>query len=205
MQDNVIKKYSIIYMDPPWEYNKRPNNTKSGLGAMGHYGTMTMQEIKALPISDLAAENCAVFMWCTHPKLDQQIQLFRHWGFRFCTCAFMWIKTTKAGKPYFGVGHYTKHNSEPCYLGVKGKMTVKSNFVSQIIIQPQYRGEKGKIIHSKKPEIVREKIVELFGDLPRLEMFARDTTDGWDVWGNEVEDRIDIFEETQMKLIKAGQ
>jgi len=97
---------------------------------------------------------------------------------------FSWIKTNKrSGTPFFGIGYYTKSNCEVCLLGIKGRLPVISNKVSSVIISPRRE-------HSRKPDIVREKIVELFGDLPRIELFARQSTPGWDVWGNEVESDI---------------
>jgi len=96
------KKYSIIYMDPPWLYNQR---AESRGGSCGHYDLMSMEEIKKLPIQDISNENCALFMWCTFPYLEEQIKLFSHWGFKYKTLAFSWIKTNPInGKPFFGVG-----------------------------------------------------------------------------------------------------
>jgi len=180
-----MNKYNIIYADPPWKYNSRTNHkTRFRGGAGGHYNLMTMDEIKALPIPDLAADNCALFLWCTFPYLDEQIKLFKYWGFDYKTIGFNWIKTnSKNNKPFFGVGYYTKSNPEPCLLGIKGKMKPIDNTISNIIISPRQE-------HSKKPDDVRIKIVQLFGDLPRIELFARQKTAGWDVWGNEVESDI---------------
>ena len=141
---------------------------------------MSMAEIKALPVGDLAQENCALFLWTTFPYLDEQIKLFDWWGFKYRTVGFTWVKTNpKNGKPFFGVGYYAKSNAEVCLLGIRGKMRPISNRVSSIVIASREE-------HSKKPDVVRNKIVELFGDLPRIELFARARVDGWDAWGNEV-------------------
>lgn len=177
---NTDKKYNIIYADPPWRYNARKNtSTKFGGGAMGHYPTMAMTEIEKLPIPDIADENCALLMWCTFPYLEQQIKLFKKWGFDYKTLAFSWVKTNKVnGLPFFGIGYYFKSNCEVCLLGVKGKMKPISNKVSSCIIAPKRE-------HSRKPDEARERIVELFGDIPRIELFARQAADGWDCWGNE--------------------
>ena len=182
-----MKKYNIIYADPPWEYNSRANHkTKFGCGACGYYDLMSMDEIKSLPIPDLSADNCALFMWCTFPFLEKQIELFKHWGFKYKTVGFTWIKTNPRNKnPFFGVGYYTKSNAEVCLLGIKGKMKPVSNKVSSVIISPRRE-------HSRKPDEARNKIVELFGNMPRLEMFAREKTEGWDAWGNEVESDINL-------------
>uniref|UniRef100_A0A6H1ZQU9 Putative methyltransferase n=2 Tax=viral metagenome TaxID=1070528 RepID=A0A6H1ZQU9_9ZZZZ len=177
-----MKKHSILYLDPPWKYNSRANHkTRFRGGACGHYDLMTMDEIKALPIPELADENCVMFMWCTFPYLDEQIKLFKHWGFKYKTLGFSWIKTnSKSGTPFFGVGYYAKSNCEVCLMGIKGKMKPVSNKVSSVVIAPRRE-------HSRKPDEVRERIVELFGDLPRLEMFARERVVGWDNYGNEVD------------------
>lgn len=139
-----------------------------------------MDEIKQIPIDKLADDNCALFLWTTFPYLDEQIKLFEHWGFKYKTLGFSWIKTNKKnGKPFFGVGYYSKSNCEVCLLGIKGKMKPISNKVSSVIISPRRE-------HSRKPDEARIKIVDLFGDVPRIELFARQQVEGWDCWGNEV-------------------
>lgn len=175
------KKYSIIYADPPWKYNDRNNiHTRFGKGAGGHYPTMPVSEIERLPVPKIADKDCALFLWVTFPFLDRQICLFDKWGFSYKTLGFSWIKTNaKNGKPFFGIGYYAKSNCEICLLGVKGKMKPVSNAVSSCVISERRE-------HSRKPVEVRERIVRLFGDLPRIELFAREQVEGWDCWGNEV-------------------
>ena len=162
------KKYNIIYADPPWKYNSRANHkTRFRGGACGHYDLMPMKDIEALPISQIAKENCVLFLWTTFPCLEEQIKLFKKWGFKYKTLGFSWIKTNpKNGKPFFGVGYYAKSNCEVCLMGIKGKMKPISNYVSSCVISPRRE-------HSRKPDEIREKIVELFGDIPRIELFAR--------------------------------
>jgi len=177
------KKYSIIYSDPPWRYNAR-NNPKArfGLGVDGHYDTMTMKEILALPVVDIAEDNCALFLWTTFPYLNKQMAVFDAWGFKYKTLGFSWLKTNKGnGKPFFGIGYYAKSNLEVCLMGIRGKMKPVSNYVSSVVISPREE-------HSKKPSVVRDRIVELFGDIPRIELFARDSAEGWDSWGLEAPD-----------------
>ena len=178
---NTDTKYSIIYADPPWKYNSRANHkTRFRGGAEGHYPLMAMDAIKALPIDQLGEDNSALLMWCTFPYLDEQIKLFEHWNYRYRTIAFGWVKTNPVnGKPFFGVGFYAKSNIEICLLGIRGKMKPVSNSVSSVVIAPRGR-------HSEKPAEVRDRIVQLFGDVPRVELFARQRVDGWDSWGNEV-------------------
>jgi N6-adenosine-specific RNA methylase IME4 len=179
------KKYQIIYADPPWKYNSRTNHkTRFRGGAEGHYPLMKMLDIQDLPIGELADENCALFLWCTFPYLEEQIKLFKHWGFAYKTLGFSWIKTNPINaKPFFGVGYYTKSNAEVCLLGIKGKMKPVSNSVSSAIISTRRE-------HSRKPDEARDRIVELYGDVPRIELFARHLAPGWDSWGNEIYEKI---------------
>ena len=185
------KKYNIIYADPPWKYNNRANHkTRFRGGACGHYDLMSFEEIKNLPMKEISDKNCVLFLWCTFPFLEEQITLFNHWGFKYRTVAFTWIKTNpKNKKPFFGVGYYTKSNAEICLLGIKGKLKPISNKVSSVIISKRRE-------HSRKPDEARDKIVKLFGDLPRIELFACEKVQGWDVWGNET----DKFNSNSKKL-----
>lgn len=174
------KKYNIIYADPPWEYNKRKNkNTRFGGGAGGHYDIMNLQEIRNLPVQKISENDCALFLWVTFPKLKEQLDVFESWGFKYVTLGFSWIKTyKKSGTPCFGIGYYTKSNCEVCLLGIKGKLKPIANTVSSCIISERRE-------HSRKPDEVRERIVQLFVDLPRIELFARQKQEGWDCWGND--------------------
>lgn len=170
-------KYRIIYADPPWEYHK---TIGEGV-AKEQYPTMKLEDIKEMGIGDIAAEDSILFLWVTFPCLKEGLEVMDAWGFEYKTCAFNWIKLNKNnGKPFFGIGHYTKSNSELCLIGIKGKgLPIIDNTISQIIMT-----EKGK--HSKKPSIIKEKIVQLVGKKKRIELFARQETKGWDSWGNEV-------------------
>lgn len=177
------KQYNIIYADPPWFYNKRKNPTKSfGKGAAGHYNVMKFDEIATLPIPKIADNNCVLFLWVTFPNLKEGVNLFESWGFKYTTLGFSWIKTNpKNGKPFFGIGYYAKSNCEVCLMGIKGNMKPVSNLVSSCVISPRRE-------HSRKPDEVRKRIVELFGDVPRIELFARQHFAGWDCWGNECQE-----------------
>tara|TARA_R100001244_G_C5111313_1_gene121243 strand:+ start:33 stop:590 length:558 start_codon:yes stop_codon:yes gene_type:complete len=175
------KEYNIIYADPPWSYRDKRNTHKRICGgALSHYETLTMEEIYNLPIKEISAENCYLFLWVTFPNLIDCVKTFDYWGFTYKTLGFSWVKLNKINKkPFFGIGYYTKSNAEVCLLGIKGKVKPKSNFVSSVIMEPRDK-------HSKKPSIVRDKIVELCGDLPRIELFARQKIEGWDSWGKEI-------------------
>ena len=177
-----MKKYQIIYADPPWSYQ---NGGVPQGGVNAQYKTMSLSEIKALPISKMADNPSVLFLWATFPQIQEALEVMRSWGFEYKTLGFSWLKTNKDGSPFFGIGYYAKSNQEVCLLGVKGKAhsLVKSNSVSSFV-------STGRTKHSEKPHIFREKILELFGDLPRIELFARQKTEGWDVWGNEVESDI---------------
>lgn len=172
---NTDKKYNIIYADPPWEYRNMGNIQAT---ANAHYQTIKQKDIEALPIENLAADNCILFMWATFPKLQEALNTIKAWGFEYKTVGFTWVKKNKNGSNFFGVGWYTKSNAEVCLIGVKGKSPKVSNSVSSII-------ESVREEHSKKPDIVRNKIIEFAGDITRIELFARQHADGWDCWGNE--------------------
>lgn len=176
------KKYNIIYADPPWRYGDR----KCSGACEYHYPTMAIQEICDLPVKDLADDNCVLFLWTTYPMLQEAIQLIKAWGFTYKSIAFQWVKKNKSGNGYFfGLGRWTRGNTEPCLLAVKGKPKRINNSISQLIFEPIEK-------HSKKPEIVRDKIIQLVGDLPRVELFARQKHKGWDSWGNEIESDIQL-------------
>lgn len=124
------------------------------------------------------------FLWATFPNISEAVKVMEAWGFQYKTAAFVWIKTyPKSGKPFWGMGAYTRANAEVCLLGIskgfKAKEQIKSHAVHQIVEAPVGR-------HSEKPDEVRQRIVELLGDVPRIELFARERVDGWDAWGNEV-------------------
>jgi N6-adenosine-specific RNA methylase IME4 len=173
---NTEKKYNIIYADPPWKYQD-----KSCQGACEfHYNTMKIDEICKLPIRDITDNDCVLFLWTTYPMLQEAMQLIKAWGFKYKTIGFQWIKQNKSGNGFFfGLGRWTRGNTECCLIATKGKPKRTNNSVSQLIISPLQA-------HSKKPNETRTKIVELMGDLPRIELFARQYADGWDCWGNEV-------------------
>lgn len=177
---NTDKKYNIIYADPAWSYKDKRTGKKMSGGASNHYNTMKIEDIKKLPIQDIADDNCMLFMLVTFPNLQEGLDTIKAWGFKYKTLGFSWIKTNKNnGKPFFGIGYYTKSNCEVCLIGIKGKPIKRSNYVSSVIISPREE-------HSKKPDEVRDKIIELCGDIPRIELFARQYADGWDCWGDEV-------------------
>lgn len=175
---NTDKKYKIIYADPPWRYNdKRGNDPKAG-GIT--YRTMTMDEIKKMPVKDLAEKDCALFMWVTMPMLREGLDTIKAWGFNYVTCAFTWVKQNpKNDGIYSGLGMWTNGNAELCLFARRGRPKRVAKNVKQVVVSHREQ-------HSKKPDEVRDRIVRLMGDESRIELFARQYAEGWDCWGDEV-------------------
>lgn len=184
------KKYQIIYADPPWAYKVWSEAGKlAQFRAENHYKTMELEQICDLPVQDICDKNCKLFLWVTPPFLQKAFRVIRSWGFEYKTIAFTWVKTNKKSfTPFFGGGHWTASNAELVLAGMvrHGKLNRQSRKISQVILSPRQA-------HSQKPHEVREKIVELCGDIPRIELFAREKTPGWDVWGNEVDSDIQLI------------
>ena len=173
------KKYQIIYADPPWKYQDKKCNGN----AEQHYNLMSINDICNIPVQEITDKDCVLFMWVTYPMLPEGLELMKSWGFKYKSIGFQWVKLNKKnGKPFFGLGRWTRGNTECCLIATKGKPKRVNNGIFQLIQTP-IEG------HSKKPAIVREKIVELMGDIPRIELFARQEIQGWDCWGNEVNNK----------------
>ena len=175
---NTDKKYNIIYADPPWKYGGGKNKNFQGL-AVDQYPTMKTKDICKLPIQKIA-DDAVLFMWTTFPQLEACFEVAKYWGFKYRTAAFTWVKLNKDKTPFFGLGFWTRSNADICLIFTKGNYPRRvNNKVPSVILSQKER-------HSKKPNIARERIVELMGDLPRIELFARQSVEGWDCWGNEV-------------------
>ena len=175
-----MKKYNVIYADPPWTFKTYSNKGK-GRSAEQHYPCMTIDDIKNLPVQKIAADDCILFIWVTFPLLKEGLDVIDSWGFTYKTCAFNWVKKNKVSDSWFwGMGYWTRSNSELCLLATKGRPKKISSSVHQVIDSRIQE-------HSQKPDVVKDKIVQLVGDLPRVELFARQPTEGWHVWGNEVD------------------
>ena len=210
------KSTNIIYADPPWKYQQTVGNgvLKRKDGTL-IYPSMSLRELCDLgpDVSRVCKDDAALLLWATMPLLSEALQVINAWGFKYKTCFVTWIKTTKQGdRPAFGVGYYTRSNAELCLLAVKGKIAsykkllpdetdrgassmssvvhedapCRVNFLSMledsstpVIMTPRRE-------HSRKPELVRNMITRLFGNIPRVEMFAREQTPGWTVMGNDV-------------------
>lgn len=177
---NTSNKYDIIYADPPWSFRTYSDKGKVR-GVEQHYKTMSKCAIQLLPVQRICAKDSVLLLWVTAPALTEGIELISAWGFTYKTVAFTWIKRNRKSNGIFkGMGYYTRANAEFCLLATRGKILErKSHSVSSVVISHVEE-------HSKKPSEVRERIVTLFGDLPRVELFARQHASGWDCWGNEV-------------------
>ena len=183
-----MKKYSIIYADPPWQY-RTYSKKGQGRSAESHYPTMSIEDIKALPVGELADKDCTLFMWITFPCMQEAFQVLDAWGFSYKTVAFVWVKQNRVSDSLFmGMGYWTRANSEICILATKGHPKRANPGVHQVIMSHIEQ-------HSKKPDEARRRIVRLMGDVPRIELFARQSPEGWDVWGNEVECSINFGKE----------
>lgn len=171
------KFFSTIYADPPWSYT----NNASRAAAVNHYPTMKISDLCQMPVGQLAAPDCALFMWWVPSMAREAILLCDAWGFQIKTmCAFTWAKRTKTDKKwFFGMGNYTRGNAENCLLAVRGRPKVAVRNISQLIVAPVGA-------HSAKPPEVRQKIEQLYPDGRRVELFARDTSPGWAAWGHGV-------------------
>jgi len=173
------KKYQIIYADPAWTFKVYSEKGKDR-SAENHYSVSSKEEMQQIPIKDIADNNCILFMWATYPNLIEAFELIKAWGFEYKTVAFTWVKQNKKSDGYFmGLGYWTRANPEICLLATKGNPKRIDKSVHNLIVSRLRE-------HSRKPDEVRERIIKLCGDLPRIELFARERTDGWDVWGKEV-------------------
>jgi len=179
-----MSPYSIIYADPPWNFKAWGKNENRS--PKNHYICMSMDDIYNLPVQSLAAENCVLFMWAVNPMLPEALETIKRWGFTYKTVAFTWVKTTEKNKNHFGLGYWTRANPEICLLATKGKISRVNAGVPNLQIHKVRE-------HSRKPDEIRGEIVRLLGDLPRIELFARSQTQGWDVFGNEVEGSIRLL------------
>jgi len=189
-----MKKYTLIYADPPWTYRDKANDGERGAGHK--YQTMTIPDICRLPIWDLAAENCLLAMWWVPTQPMEALKVMDAWGFRLMTMkGFTWHKTNKhKGNSAIGMGHMTRANSEDCLFAVRGKLPPRMDAsICQHITSPRME-------HSAKPQIIRDSLVRLLGEVPRIELFARSQDDSWDSWGNQCNRSVDLYPGVAMKI-----
>jgi N6-adenosine-specific RNA methylase IME4 len=181
------KKYDIIYADPPWDYanwNKKWHEEhKESRWAGRKYGLIPTNELMELPVNNIANKDSVLFLWTISTMIPDALKVIEAWGFTYKTIALVWVKRNKIKDSFFwGMGFWTRSNVEVCLLAVKGKPLPRiSRSVHQIIYSPVRK-------HSQKPDEARDKIVQLLGDLPRIELFARGSLPlGWEGWGDAYE------------------
>jgi len=173
------KKYNIIYADPPWSYY---GGEVGSAGRSIPYPTLLTGEICNLDIPSLCEEDCVLFIWGVWSKLQDCLDVIKAWGFKFNSLGFIWVKRTSTGRSWqFGMGGWTRRNSEYCLIATKGNPKCQDNSISEVLTDPVRE-------HSRKPDVVRNLIVRLCGYKPRIELFSRNRVEGWDVWGNQVPD-----------------
>lgn len=178
--------FGAIYADPPWSFRVWSKDTGQGRSAESHYGTMSMDDIAALPVA-VVADDCVLFMWACWPSLPDALAIIERWGFTYKTCGFDWMKAHAGQIEMFrddadvqvGMGYWTRANSEPCLLATRGKPKRVNADVRMGIIEPRRQ-------HSRKPDCIPSRIERLVAG-PYLELFARTKRPGWTVWGNQTD------------------
>ncbi|AXF75545.1 S-adenosylmethionine-binding protein [Erwinia tracheiphila] len=190
-----MKKYTLIYADPPWTYRDKTNDGERGAGHK--YQTMTIPDICRTAVWDLAAESCLLAMWWVPAQPSEALKVMDAWGFRLMTMkGFTWHKTNKhKGNSAIGMGHMIRANSEDCLFAVKGKLPERLDAsICQHLTAPRME-------HSAKPPEFRDLLVRLLGDVPRCELFSRDSVPGWDMWGNQCNNAFELLAGMAVKNI----
>ncbi len=175
-----MEKYQVIYADPPWEVKRGPEYNSNGASRVLTYPTMPMKDIIDLPIKELADTNCKLFLWGINKYLTETFEVMKQWGFKFSTM-LVWCKNPNG----IGLGGTFSLTTEYLLFGVKGKVGASRRHDTSWWLEKRGR-------HSQKPNKFRELINETFPDDSKIELFAREKTDGWDSWGNEVESDINL-------------
>jgi N6-adenosine-specific RNA methylase IME4 len=182
-------KYNLLLADPPWKYSNALGNESKWGAATSAYPTLSVDELIALDLgTQFAAENCALCMWTTGPKQPEAHAVLTGWGFRFVTILYVWVKL-RPNAPrlspfrytdlYHGRGQYTRPNCEYMFLATRGYApAVHETGIPQVVFEP-------RLEHSTKPDVFRDLLVRQFGDIPRIELFARKRVPGWESWGND--------------------
>jgi N6-adenosine-specific RNA methylase IME4 len=179
-------KFKLIYADPPWQYRNSQKSKKFSGTAASAYETHSDSDISAWDVGSIADANSLLFLWATFPKMPEALSVMAAWGFKFVTAPFVWNKTYASGKPFCGVGFWTRNAAEVVLLGRRGKGLPRiARGIRQVVTAPVERP------HSTKPAIVRSRIIELVGDVrPRIELFARQETEDWYATGLELDGRL---------------
>jgi N6-adenosine-specific RNA methylase IME4 len=167
---NTGKTYPVIYADPPWQYDYSPTEVRA---IENHYPTMSLEQIKALPISNIVSDDAILFMWATSPKLKEAFQVLEAWGFEYRSSA-IWVKNQ------LGMGYYFRQQHELLLIATRGSMPAPAPADRPRSVFTSDRTE-----HSAKPAEFAEFIERMYPTLPRIELFCRSPRHGWDVWGNQ--------------------
>jgi N6-adenosine-specific RNA methylase IME4 len=177
------KKYSVIYADPPWRYSTGLYQDKGRPRAkvQEKYPTMQSKDIAELPVKSIAKDNSVCFMWTTDSHLESALKVMKAWGFEYKTIAFTWVKMSNKGNVLYNFSPYTLKSTEICIVGVRGTLSKvkKINNIKGLVFAE-------RLFHSKKPDKIRDMISRWCGYKSRIELFARNKTKGWDVWGNQI-------------------
>jgi N6-adenosine-specific RNA methylase IME4 len=174
----TANSYKTILVDPPWTYETYSDKGK-GRSAETHYSCLSLDDLKRLPVADLAAKDCALFCWIIDTHLEHYLELMKAWGFKYKTKAFTWAKTNADGTFFTGMGHWTRSNPEDCLLSTRGHPSRVARDVRRLIVAPRRE-------HSRKPDEIYERIERLV-DGPYCELFARQRKAGWASWGNQID------------------
>ena len=188
-----MSNYKVIYADPAWEFKSKKTGGSMKSGACQHYDVMSVADMMNMDVESLCAPDCLLVMWWVGSQPLEAVALANAWGFKLCTMTgFVWNKLTTEGNPVFGMGHTTRAGAECALIAYRGKL-------KNIIQSRSVRSARSEVVgrHSEKPPVFRQDIERLCGDVPRLEMFARTQTPGWDVFGNQVDNSILIRSKEQ--------
>lgn len=182
-------RYDLIYADPCWSFNNWSEKGEDR-NAKAWYDCMSAEELKALPVGDLASDNCMLACWATYPCLIDALEVIKHWGFTYVTIGFVWVKLNKSvglrrvvdllKDVFMSTGYWTRANSEIIILAKKGQPQRLSKSIREVVFEP--RGA-----HSEKPLAFRSHLEALIASERRIELFCRHNADSkWDAWGNQV-------------------
>lgn len=187
-RESIPTKYQLIYADPPWQF--RDKASAGHRGACHKYSVMTVDEICALPVRQIAADDCLLAMWWVPTQPLEALKVVEAWGFDLVTMkGFTWAKLTKNSKWHIGMGTLTRANSEDCLFARRGRPKRLCAGIKQLVTDKVRE-------HSRKPDGIRERLELLIGDVRRIELFARQRFAGWDAWGDQVDGDIRMIPAT---------
>jgi N6-adenosine-specific RNA methylase IME4 len=210
LEKNGEIKRNIIYCDPPWKYSVEKtdsNNVQKEMQGMAnsHYETMSLEQLEQLKVPDIAAKDCILLMWTTGPQMQASIELLNAWGFNFKTIFMNWVKTTNGKIAGPRLGFYTRQSCEYVLLATRGSVQKYKKPLENVFYNVFLEDSRE---HSRKPDYVKKVVDSIFLNVPKIELFARESTDlNWDYWGNEIQidkfgSNIDGNDEERLKIRK---